>query len=155
MYRWLTARWLPLIEELGADVLASPLLELEKNFLQHGRVNVWEHSIMVACLALQLAYLLHVRVEKRSLVRGALLHDFFLYDWHVADPSHRLHGYTHPKRALRNAQAHFTLNKIEQNIIKTHMFPLTLRSVPRYRESILVCLADKISAVSETLGKRS
>ena len=38
-------------------------------------------------------------------------------------------------------------------MIYTHMFPLNLR-IPKYKESILLCLADKISAVKETINRK-
>ena len=41
--------------------------------------------------------------DKGSLVRGALLHDYFLYDWHQPHKEYGLHGFTHPSTALRNA----------------------------------------------------
>lgn len=35
-------------------------------------------------------------------------------------------------------------------MIRSHMFPLN-KSVPKYRESIILCAADKLCAVAETL----
>ena len=102
----------------GADILYSPGMQLEKDFLQHGEVSVFAHSIAVACVCLLLARLLHrclkIRLNERALVRGALLHDYFLYDWHVPDKSHRLHGFFHARRALRNASRDFALGEIER-----------------------------------------
>ena len=91
-----------------------------------------------------------------SMARGALLHDYFLYDWHVPDRSHRFHGFHHAGVALKNAGRDFALNEVEQNIIETHMFPLNLTKLPRYRESVIVNVADKICAICEILaGKRT
>ena len=90
-----------------------------------------------------------IKVDKRSLVRGALLHDYFLYDWHDDDPSHRLHGFTHAERALKNASNDFALNDIEKDMIYCHMFPLNISRVPRYNESLILCVADKISALKK------
>ena len=92
-----------------------------------------------------------IKVNHRSLVRGALLHDYFLYDWHEDDPTHRFHGYIHAKRALDNAAKDFSLNDIERNMIYTHMFPLNITRVPKYKESVILCIADKISAFKETI----
>ena len=69
------------------------------------------------------------------------------------DKSNRLHGFTHAKRALKNAEKEFSLNPIERDIIIRHMFPLNIKP-PKYRESIIVCIADKISATIETLFLR-
>jgi uncharacterized protein len=74
-----------------------------------------------------------------------------LYDWHVADKSHRFHGFIHAKCALKNAEQDFSLNPVERDIILKHMFPLNFR-LPRYRESIIVTIADKICATREVLS---
>ena len=87
------------------------------------------------------------------MVRGALLHDYFLYDWHDPDNLRPLHGFTHPGEALRMALEEFELNDVERNVIHRHMFPLT-PIPPRYREAVLVSMADKVSAVLETFSLR-
>ena len=84
--------------------------------------------------------------------RGGLLHDLFLYDWHKPNPYPGLHGFTHPKTALQNARKYFVLTDMEEDIIRTHMWPLTFRSFPRYAESFVVSCADKICALFETFG---
>lgn len=84
-------------------------------------------------------------------MRGALLHDYFLYDWHIKDPNRKAHGFSHAAAALQNAERDFALNAVERDVIARHMFPLNL-TPPRYRESILVCIADKICAVYETFS---
>lgn len=140
------------LQRYGADILASRGMQLEKQFLQHGSVTVFEHSVNVARFCLLLTVWLHLRVDRRALVRGALLHDYFLYDWHDRDPGHRLHGFIHARRALQNARRDFVLGKTEQDMIRTHMFPLNLSCLPRCRESVILCLADKACAVGETLG---
>ena len=93
-----------------------------------------------------------MNVDIKSLIRGSLLHDYFLYDWHENDKSHRLHGFKHAKTAMLNAERDFGINKIEKNMIYTHMFPLNLR-LPRYKESIILCMADKVCAIKETFNK--
>lgn len=123
--------------------------EREKDFYQHGNTSVYAHSIRVAELSLQMAERLPMQVDKKSLIRGALLHDYFLYDWHEPDPSHRLHGFTHPSTAWRNACNDFYLNEKEQNIIRRHMFPL-VPIPPACREAWIVCVADKYCALCET-----
>lgn len=49
-----------------------------------------------------------------------------------------------------NAMQEFELSEVEKDIIRKHMFPLTLIP-PRYRETWIVCLVDKICSVKETL----
>ncbi|MGN0588495.1 MAG: hypothetical protein ACI4KO_03080, partial [Ruminiclostridium sp.] len=50
-----------------------------------------------------------------------------------------------------NAVRNFRLNKKELDIIRTHMWPLTLRKLPKHRESWLVCIVDKYCSILETL----
>lgn len=101
-------------------------------------------------MSVQLAERLGVRVDMKSMVRGALLHDYFLYDWHEADSSHRLHGFTHARRALENAERDFSLNDIQRDIIAKHMFPMNPK-LPRRKESVIVTIADKICATREVM----
>lgn len=141
------------MERLGADVIASPHMQALRAFIQHGEVTRYEHCLCVCYIALRIAERMRIRIDARSMVRGALLHDFFMYDWHDPSSLRVLHGFTHPKEALVTAEKDFKLNKIERDVIRKHMFPLTL-SLPAYRETVLVCLADKISALMETFGVR-
>ncbi|MBE5958861.1 MAG: HD domain-containing protein [Lachnospiraceae bacterium] len=123
-------------------------MQYSKTNKHHGEVSVYNHSVDVALISLKLARRFRIKVDEKSLVRGALLHDYYLYDWHEPDESHRLHGFSHAKKAFINASKDFDLNDIEKDIIIKHMFPLNL-SLPVYKESVLVCLADKISATKD------
>lgn len=129
---------------------------LTRTFIQHGSVSVHDHVIAVATSSVRAADALGrvgVRVDRASLVRGALLHDYFLYDWHDPDPSHRLHGFKHPFFALARAEEDFDLTDRERNIIVRHMFPL-VPVPPTCREAWIVCLADKWCALAETVEAR-
>ncbi|MBQ7168002.1 MAG: HDIG domain-containing protein [Treponema sp.] len=138
---------LRLLEEKGR-------ISLEKNFMQHGRCSVYRHSVAVARTSLAMAERLGIRVDAESLVRGALLHDYFLYDWHTGYPGPPCtHGFTHPFIALRKACEDFALTRRERDIIARHMFPL-VPIPPATREGWLVCLADKLCALRETFSGR-
>ena len=117
-----------LIMENAGSLLTSAVLLAEKAFPHHGTVNCYDHSVFVAEKSLLLAQKLRLKIDARSLIRGALLHDLYLYDWHIPDPEHphRLHGFFHPAKALRNAAQHFELNALEKDIIRKHMFPLRI-----------------------------
>ncbi len=138
------------VYDYGEDIFSSGKLEKEKDFIQHADITCYEHSIAVATLGLKMANLLPIKTDKRALVRGALLHDYFLYDWHDADGTHNLHGFTHGKKAMENAKRDFEISEVEADIIRKHMFPLTLIP-PKYAESLIVCVADKICALKEVL----
>ena len=85
-------------------------------------------------------------------MRGALLHDYFLYDWHDKDHPKR-HGWKHASIALENAADDFSINPVEADMIKKHMFPFNLTAVPRYRETVILTVADKVCSFKETFSK--
>lgn len=132
----------------ASPILQSENIEKTKNHIQHANISCYSHSVAVAYYSLKLANRLRVGYNQKSLVRGALLHDYFLYDWHEKHEPQGLHGFTHPRTALANALLDFDLDDIEKNIIYRHMFPLTLVP-PRYRESLIVCAVDKICSFAE------
>ena len=139
----------------GKDIILSPEAQVLKTFTQHGETTVFEHCLSVAKFSLLMARFLErtlkISIDKDSLVRGALLHDYFLYDWHDKTvPGRRVHGFTHPTTARKNAERDFGLNDLERDIISKHMFPVT-PFPPMHRESVIVNLADKWCALCETL----
>ena len=134
---------------LAADVLNKKRIKMMKEFVQHGNTSCYEHSVAVAYYCLYLDMRFDIGCSRKELVRGALLHDYFLYDWHEKDPGHRLHGFSHPKTAYKNAKADFNITVKEGEIIRKHMFPL-VPLPPVCRESILVSLVDKYCSVLET-----
>ena len=139
----------------GKDIILSPEAQVLKTFTQHGETTVFEHCLSVAKFSLLMAHFLErtlkISIDKDSLVRGALLHDYFLYDWHDKTvPGRRVHGFTHPTTARKNAERDFGLNDLERDIISKHMFPVT-PFPPMHRESVIVNLADKWCALCETL----
>ena len=121
-------------------------------FTHHGDTSCLKHTIAVAYYSIRLAESLGIKYKKSALIRGALLHDYFLYDWHDGN-GRGVHGFTHPSAALRNADRDFNLSDTERDIIKKHMFPLTVMP-PVCREAWIVCLVDKACSLYETF-KRS
>ena len=123
-----------------------------ERYIQHGRVSTLDHVLRVACKAVRWSRGMRMRVREDELIRGALLHDYYLYDWH--DPTNKGHATKHPLRALKKAEGDFSLTDRERNIISAHMWPLPPTRIPRYREAWLVCLADKWCSLEETLFMR-
>ncbi len=132
------------------EMLANERLLEMNQYIQHGNTTTLIHCLMVAYYSYLIALKVPFQYDLKSVIRGAMLHDFYLYDWHIPDIGHRLHGFKHPRFALNNARIHFTLNRVEEDIIEKHMWPLTLRKLPLYKESMLVCLVDKYCSFTET-----
>ncbi len=143
----------PKIKEYGKDVLKSDSFRSMKEFKQHGDVSVLSHSLRVAERSLKFSNALqklHIELDEKAIVRGALLHDYFLYDWHEKNVYHRLHGFTHARTALRNAEREYSLTPMEREIIVKHMFPLNIKP-PTCKEAWIVNLADTYCSTGETL----
>ena len=114
---------------------------------------MYQHCLKVARVAYDFAVKHRIPCDLRALVRGALLHDYYLYDWHDPNKGFRWHGFKHHRFALWNAEKDFLLSRKERNIIRTHMFPLTFWNIPGCREAWIVTLADKWVAAEETMLK--
>ncbi len=138
--------------------IARPIIESEnfqklKNFYAHKKTTIYEHCISVAKLSF-LKSLTKKNIDYVSLIRGALLHDYYFYDWHKNKPF-TFHGYKHPKIAEQNACRDFELNEKEKNIIRSHMFPLTLFHFPKCSEAWIVTICDKKIAKMEIRGEKN
>lgn len=136
-------------EKYVYDLIFHPSVQTMKQYKHHSSVTCFDHSVRVSLYS----YLVckHLGLDYRSAARGGLLHDLFLYDWRNTKLESGKHGFVHPKIALNNAAMFFKLNNIEKDIIIKHMFPLTIIP-PTYKESIVVCLVDKICATFEVIG---
>lgn len=133
--------------------ICKPLIEHEEFIkmkgIKHHNESVYEHVVDVAYKSYKIA--LRLDLDVKSTIRGALLHDFYLYKFNkrmriklVFDSF--LHALNHPKIALENSKKHFKVNDKESNIILSHMFPIR---IPKYREAWIVSFVDKYLAVYE------
>ncbi len=123
-----------------------------KNYIQHGNTSTFDHCLLVSYFCFRIAKEKNMKVDYSSLIRGAFLHDFYLYDWHEKSITHRFHGFFHPAASLKNAKTYFKdINLIEENMILSHMWPLTFRKIPKCREAFLLCFVDKYLSLLETL----
>ena len=140
-------------EEILKELDEQGRMKYTQRYMQHSDISVYKHCISVAYTSVELVERFSLNVNRKELIRGALLHDYFLYDWHEKNAGHRFHGFIHAGRALQNAKNDFELTRREENIISRHMFPLNIVP-PMCKEAWLVCLADKICASKETIVRR-
>lgn len=133
------------------EIINDPKYIKLKNFIAHSNITCYKHCIEVAENSYRFAKKYKIKVNYDDLMLGALLHDYYLYDWHNSDIS--WHGFKHHKIACNNAIRDFDINKKVQKIIYCHMFPLTIWTVPTSKEAIIVSLMDKKVATKETLYK--
>lgn len=139
-----------------SEILENDLFKGMISYRHHSQVSTLEHSERVAAASEKLSRLLHMKkIDRKSLLKGSLLHDFYLYDWHNEDGGeHKWHGYHHADKARENAGKEFGLNPKEESIIHTHMWPLNITRIPKCREAWIVCMADKYVSFIETVLHR-
>lgn len=130
------------------DLLKHKKVQEMKRYNHHYTSTCYSHSLQVSYYSFCIAKKLNL--DYIAVARAGLLHDLFLYDWKTDKNHGKLHGYTHPKRALKNALEITTLSKKEINIIKRHMWPLTL-CPPLYLEGFIVTFVDKYLATHECI----
>ena len=116
--------------------------------IEHHGISRMEHSIKISYYSYKIAKKLGM--DYVSVARGGLLHDFFLDGDERNGKEKFLDTFTHPKRALNTSIEYFNVNDIEKNIIVSHMFPIYI-SIPKYKESFLVNLVDKVIGCKELL----
>lgn len=140
--------------------IAEPIITTEnyikqRALIQHGKISVYAHQLDVAYRCYKYAKK-HPSLKMKELVRAALLHDYFLYDWHDKKkfPRKGLHGFTHPKSSALNAIRDYDITPFEAKLIRSHMFPLTLFHIPTSKEAWVLTIMDKKCALIETFKKK-
>ncbi len=136
------------------ELLSQPEIQRMGYYRMHRGNTTLKHVVGVAECSFQIADHLGMKIDEKALARGAILHDYYLYTFFDTKISGWRHGVGHPETALQNARKLMPLSKKEENIIRSHMWPLTLFHPPLSKEAALVMLADKICAVRELVLPR-
>ena len=123
--------------------------------IKHHNTTRLDHSIKVSYYSYIIAKSL--RLDYKEVARGGLLHDFYtdkISECSKIKDKIKLFSTKHPKDAVINASNQFNLSEKEINIIESHMFPVDYR-IPKYAESWIVSIVDKMLSVGEFSKKFS
>ena len=128
--------------------IIEPMLNNEefmktKEKVHHG-TSRFDHLMRVSYHSFLISKFL--RLNYKETARAALLHDFFLDE--VDNESTIKALQKHPMYAVENAKKYFRLTPREEDIIKTHMFPITF-TPPKYLESWIVDIVDDVAGIYE------
>lgn len=130
-----------------ADIIKNEIVQKMKQYRQHFNVNCFDHCLFVSYNTYLICKKLHL--DYISAARAGMLHDLFLYDWRKRENGRKgYHAFTHGKTALENAMKVTSLNDKEKDIIKKHMWPVTLQ-LPKYKETFIIIYVDKYFAFAE------
>ena len=114
-----------------------------KDIVHHG-ITRYEHSMRVAYFSYKITKALGL--DYKETTEAALLHDFFTDEVNEKNQIARLRQ--HPKYAVENAKKYFELSEKQEDIIATHMFPVTF-TPPKYLESWIVDIVDDVASIYE------
>jgi len=128
------------------DILDNEEFNKINDIIHHG-MNRFDHCLRVSYYSYKITKIL--KLGYKDVARAGLLHDFFFVDNQDIDTAKRIDVFiNHPKYALNNAKRHFELSDREEDIITSHMFPVSFR-VPKYIESWIVNIVDNVVAMEE------
>lgn len=130
------------------DLLRHEKVKEMKNYPHHGKIDTHFHSVYVSFHVFKISKALGL--DFRSITRAALLHDFYLYDWHTTKHE-EMHAWYHPKEAVKNAEKYFgELSDMQKEMILHHMWPLA--KTPRTIGGAILTMCDKHCANMDLAG---
>ena len=126
-----------------------------KEIPMHRGSNCYEHTFKVVKRAIH-----HCEISKKKNINpevvlvGAILHDYYLYDWRVDRSKIKTHAKQHELIAAENAIKDFGISKEIKEVIETHMWPINIKNYPKSREAKIVSINDKLVALCEALTSK-
>lgn len=135
------------------DIIGLPEMQELRKFTHHHFTTRFQHCVNVsyysylACKKLGL--------NARAAARAGMLHDLFYYNRKEYNCSkikgQPSHSRFHSAEAASNAEKLLSLSRLERDIIRKHMWPVT-KELPSYKESYIVSFVDKYCAVLEVIA---
>lgn len=117
--------------------------------IKHHNTTRMNHLIKVSFRSYKIAKYFDLDYKEAAI--GGILHDFYSLEIKDCDKFKEklsLFSTGHPNIALNNANKNFNLNEKEENIIVSHMFPIS-KKLPKYKESWIVTTVDKFYSIGE------
>jgi uncharacterized protein len=117
-----------------------------KNFTHHMYTTRYQHCLNVAWYSYLIAR--KRNLDYISMARGAMLHDFYLYNRPADAPIEGRHSDVHLQIALANAEKYFEVNDVMHDVIVNHMWPTGCER-PKTEEGLIITFTDKYCAAME------
>ena len=138
------------LEKLYQSFLNDEKILRMKEISMHRGSNCYLHSFKVAKKAIKKS-LNKKDINLEVVLLGAILHDYYLYDWRKDRSKLKKHGKNHPGIAINNAIRDFDISDDVKNVIKSHMWPINIKDFPKSKEAKIVSLSDKAVTIGESL----
>ena len=145
------------LEAIYQKFLNDEKVQRMSEIQMHRGSSCYIHSFRVAklCLLKASRYERYTFEDLKNVLVASILHDYYLYDWREHRELKKKHGRRHPLVACANAIRDFNIPTEVQDIIKTHMWPLTPKLYPKTKEAKLVNRMDNHIAIREALTFRA
>ena len=141
------------LENIYQTFLNNQKIKKMKDIPMHRGSNCYEHSFKVAKYAIKKA-LRYKEVNLEVVLIGAILHDYYLYDWRTDSSKKKGHAKNHQIIASENASRDFMISDKVKKVIESHMWPINIKNFPDTKEARIVSLSDKHVALLETASSR-
>ena len=138
------------LEKLYQSFLNDEKILRMKEISMHRGSNCYLHSFKVAKKAIKKS-LNKKDIKLEVVLLGAILHDYYLYDWRKDRSKLKKHGKNHPGIAINNAIRDFDISDDVKDVIKSHMWPINIKDFPKSKEAKIVSLSDKAVTICESL----
>lgn len=138
------------LEDIYQSFLHDQRILKMKEVSMHRGSNCYIHSFKVAKLAIKRA-LRHKKGNLEIILLGAILHDYYLYDWRVDKSKMKHHLSSHPYTAAENAERDFGIHEPIKKVIRSHMWPVNFKDFPKTKEARIISNADKAIYLREII----
>ena len=141
------------LENIYQTFLNDEKIKKMKDIPVHRGSNCYEHSFKVVKYAIKKA-LRYKEVNLEVVLIGAILHDYYLYDWRTDSSKKKGHAKNHQIIASENASRDFMISDKVKKVIESHMWPINIKNFPDTKEARIVSLSDKHVALLEAASSR-
>ena len=143
------------LEQIYQTFLHDEKIKRMQEIPMHRGSNCYVHCFKVAKRAVERALKSHRKnIDLEVVLIGAILHDYYLYDWRSDRSKKKRHGYNHQIIASQNASRDFNVSDGVKKVIESHMWPLRIKNYPKSIEAKIVSLSDKGVAMREALTSK-
>ena len=146
-----------MIKKYGNDILTSDQFKEARKQIHHYRSTVASHSVKTAITGLRICLSLRklgIKVDMRSVVRTALLHDLGMVGRDELYSNNYECCLRHPGNSANiSRQIWKGIDDKSVAAIKSHMWPLSLRA-PKTKEAFVLCMADKAASIYDLIAKK-
>lgn len=135
--------------QIVSSILTTKEFSETMSQIKHHNSTRLNHLLKVSYYSYKISK--YLRLDYEEVARAGLLHDFYLdsvCEQETLKDKVLLYTTRHPQAAVENSKKFFHLSEKEEDIIRTHMFPIDVK-IPKYAESWIVSFVDKGISTAE------